>query len=60
MPPGSTYTASVDYADSPKVDLSPRPDSLEAGKERLEDVIDPVFEQKTMYVVQIISLDFRV
>ncbi|PBK58396.1 MFS general substrate transporter [Armillaria solidipes] len=59
MSPGSTYTTSVDYTDSPKVDLSPRPDSLEARKEKLEDAIDPVFERKTMYVVQFISLDFR-
>lgn len=53
MSPGSTYTASVDYADSPKVDLSPRPDSLEAGKEKLEDAIDPLFERKTMRWVDI-------
>ncbi|KAK0454616.1 major facilitator superfamily domain-containing protein [Armillaria borealis] len=53
MSPGSAYTASVDYTESPKVDLSPRPDSLEAGKEKLEDVIDPVFERKTMRWVDI-------
>ncbi|KAK0447144.1 major facilitator superfamily domain-containing protein [Armillaria borealis] len=53
MSPGSTYTTSVDYTDSPKVDLSPRPDSLEAGKEKLEDAIDPVFERKTMRWVDI-------
>ncbi|KAK0212495.1 major facilitator superfamily domain-containing protein [Desarmillaria ectypa] len=52
MSPVPTYTASVDYTE-PKGDLSPRPDSLEAGKEKLEDFIDPVFERKTMQWVDI-------